>query len=185
MQSFNTFIGQSFSHFIMTGSIMPSSKRLARRMIKNVTSPVILELGPGTGVFTKEILRILPEDGLLISIESNEIFVKYLENQIKDKRFKIYKGDALFLKEYLKENKISKVGCIVSGLPIGNFNKEAKKKLMGEIFDALEDDGVYIQFEYFLAGLSSIKKYFPNISLSFELFNFPPAFIMRCKKFKK
>ncbi|MEK7213768.1 MAG: L-histidine N(alpha)-methyltransferase [Patescibacteria group bacterium] len=185
MHSINTFISQSFKHFIKTGSVLPSSRRLAKRITKNIKGSVIIELGPGTGVFTKEILKVLPYDGLLISIESNKVFVKYLENHIKDKRLILHNGDALKLREFLKKNNIKKVSCIVSGLPIGNFKKEAKEKLLKEISECLEDDGVYIQFEYFLAGIKAVKKFFPHISLSFELFNFPPAFVMRCKKSKR
>ena len=59
MQSFNTFVGQSIRHFVKTGSLLPSSTRLARRMVKNVKCSIVLELGPGTGVFTKEILKKL------------------------------------------------------------------------------------------------------------------------------
>lgn len=182
MGSINTFVSQSFKHFIVTGAFFPSSRMLARRIARNIKSPVVLELGPGTGVFTKEILKKLPKDGRLISIESNKVFVKFLKNKINDDRLLLYEGDALNLKKYLKQNGISKIDCIVSGLPIGNFRKEVKDKLMREIEDSLADDGTYIQFEYLLAGMKSVKTYFPKISLSFEIFNFPPAFVMECKK---
>lgn len=185
MQSFNTFVGQSLKNFIKVGSLVPSSKFLAKRITKNMKSHVVLELGPGTGVFTEEILKKLPPNGQLISIESNDLFVKHLENKIKDKRLKVYNGDALFLKKYLKDHGLEKVNVIISGLPIGNFKKEQKKKLLNEIADCLEDDGTFIQFEYFLAGMKAVKKVFPKISISFELLNFPPAFVMRCKKTKK
>lgn len=185
MQSFNTFVGQSIRHFVKTGSLLPSSTRLARRMVKNVKCSIVLELGPGTGVFTKEILKKLPKNGVLISIESNEIFGDYLREQITDSRLRLHIGDALLLKNFLKENGINKVDCIISGLPIGNFKKEAKQKLLKEIAESLSDDGVFVQFEYFLAGMKAVKNVFPNISLSFEIFNFPPAFVMRCKKTKK
>jgi phospholipid N-methyltransferase len=185
MKSFNAFVGQSLKHFISVGSLVPSSRYLAKRIVKGIKSPVVLELGPGTGVFTREILRVLPKDGILISIESNEIFVKYLENQIKDKRLRLYKGNALHLKKFLKENGLEKVDCIVSGLPIGNFSKEDKQRILKEISESLDEGGTYIQFEYFLAGIMAVKKVFPKISLDFELLNFPPAFVMRCKKSKK
>lgn len=185
MQSFNTFIGQSLKHFINVGSIVPSSKYLARRIARHIESPIVVELGPGTGVFTEEILKKLPKDGKLISIESNDIFVKYLKNKIKDKRLVIYHGDALKLKDILKQYGLEKVDVIVSGLPIGNFKKDDKKKLLNGIADCLADEGVYLQFEYFLAGVKAVKKVFPKISYSFELLNFPPAFVMRCKKSKK
>ncbi len=182
MHSLDTFIGQSLRHFIKVGSIFPSSSFLARRMVKGIDSKIIVELGPGTGVFTKEILRILPEDGMLISIESNESFVNFLNENISDKRLKLYKADALQLRSILKQNGLDKVDCIISGLPLGHFSRELKSKILNEIKGALSDDGTYIQFEYFLAGIRSINKFFSNISLSFELLNIPPAFVIRCKK---
>lgn len=185
MKSLTIFINQSLRHFMMTGSIIPSSSRLARKMVKGISYPVIIELGPGTGVFTKEILNNLPKNGILISIESNQIFVNYIKDQIKDNRLKLYTGDALNLKNYLKDNGIKKVDCIISGLPIANLKSEIRKKLLNEISDCLNDEGVFIQFEYFLGGINTVRKVFPKISIDFELFNFPPAFVMRCKKIKK
>ena len=117
MQSFNTFLGQSFRNFLTVGAISPSSKYLAKRMVKNVKGPVILELGPGTGVFTKEILRVLPPNGILISIESNETFVNYINSHIKDKRLKLYTGNAFLLKEFLAKNGIGTVSYTHLTLP--------------------------------------------------------------------
>ncbi len=182
MKSTKTFIGQSIKNFLHVGSVMPSSSRLAKKMIKGIKAPVIVELGPGTGVFTTEILNNLPHDGLLICVESNDMFVKYLHNKIKDKRLKIYHGNALHLSKFLQENGIEKVGCIISGLPIGHFKKDMKDKLFTEILKCLSDDGVFVQFEYFLAGIRAVKRAFPKIKIDFELLNFPPAFIMKCKK---
>ncbi len=185
MDSINTFLGQSFRHFIKVGAVLPSSTFLAKRMTSSIHSSIVLELGPGTGVFTEEILKKLPEDGLLISIESNEIFVNYLRNKIKDKRLRLYHGDALKMKEFLRENNLSQVDCIVSGLPLGHFSKELKDRILKEASECLSNNGEYIQFEYIMAGIRSIKSFFPFISVSLELLNFPPAFVMRCKKVKK
>lgn len=182
MKSAKTFIGQSIKNFIHVGSVMPSSSRLAKRMVKGMNASVVVELGPGTGVFTGEILKKLPHDGLLICVESNNTFVRYLHNKIKDKRLKIYHGDALHLSKFLHENGVEKVGCIISGLPIGHFKKDMKDKLFDEILRCLSEDGVFIQFEYFLAGIKAVKRAFPKMKIDFELLNFPPAFVMRCRK---
>jgi phospholipid N-methyltransferase len=182
MYSLDTFIGQSLRHFIKVGSIFPSSSFLARRMVRGINSKIIVELGPGTGVFTKEILKILPADGVLISIESNESFVNFLNKNIGDKRFKLFKSDALQLKDILKQNGIDKVDCIISGLPLGHFSSGLKRNILEKIKNSLSDHGIYVQFEYFLAGIKSIKRFFPNVTFSFELLNIPPAFVIRCKK---
>lgn len=178
----NTFIGQSLKHFIRTGAVFPSSKFLAKKMIRNARGSVVLELGPGTGVFTKEILNKLPANGTLISIEFNETFAKYLRENIKDHRLKLIVGDALLMKKFLKENGIDKVDYIISGLPLGHFSKELKNNILTEAKSCLKDDGKFIQFEYLLAGIRSVKNVFPRVDISFELLNAPPAFVMECKK---
>ncbi len=185
MQAFDIFINQSFKKFLKTGAFFPSSKFLARRMTKNINCKSVLELGPGTGVFTKEILKKLPKDGILISIESNETFSEYLKKEINDSRFILFTGDALLMKKYLLEEGIENVDCVISGLPLGHFNKDLKDKILNESKSILKDNGEFVQFEYFLAGIRSIKSIFPFLSISFELFNFPPAFVIRCKKIKK
>ena len=163
---------------------MPSSSSLAKKIVKNMKGPVVLELGPGTGIFTKEILTKLPKEGKLLVIEANEIFATYLKDTIKDERFVVCVGDALRLQQFLKENGIEKVNTVISGLPLGNFSKEGKRNVLKEIADCLEEGGSFIQFEYFLAGMKAVKEFFPFISLTYELFNIPPAFVMNCRKEK-
>lgn len=185
MESFTKFVSQSFRHFITTGAFLPSSDFLARRMTDKMSGKVIVELGPGTGVFTEEILKSLPKDGLLISIEKNKVFFDYLKNKISDRRLILYYGDACDISLYLKENGYEKADYIVSGLPLGHFSREVNGKILSEAKKCLSNDGLFVQFEYLLAGYKSIKKVFPRVSISFELFNLPPAFVMRCRKLEK
>lgn len=182
MDNIKKFLSQASCHFITTGAFLPSTKFLAKRMIDKMKGKVIIELGPGTGIFTEEILRLLPKDGLLISIEKNKVFADYLSDKIKDKRFKLYNGDACNMSLYLEENGYEKVDYIVSGLPLGHFSREVNGKILSEAKKCLSNDGMFVQFEYLLAGYKSIKKVFPEVSISFELLNLPPAFVMRCRK---
>ena len=65
------FIGQAFSDYKATGAVAPSGPVLARSMteaIRRHEGPRrVLEVGPGTGAFTKHIIEALgdgEEDGL-------------------------------------------------------------------------------------------------------------------------
>lgn len=182
-KSFNLFIGQSLRHFIKIGAVFPSTTYLAKRMVRNVKGKVVLELGPGTGVFTEEILKVLPPDGILISIDSNKNFINYLSNKINDSRLKLIEGDAREMREILNKHNINEVDFIVSGLPLGHFGKELKKQILRSSKDCLKIGGKYIQFEYLLAGYGSVKEVFPDTKISFEIFNLPPAFVMECIKY--
>jgi phospholipid N-methyltransferase len=151
-------------------------------MTKNIQSPVVLELGPGTGIFTKEILKKLPKDGILIAIELDQKFIDHIEKTIHDDRLKLYKGDALMLRKFLSDNGIRNVDFIVSGLPLGHFRKDLKMRILREIYASLDEGGTFVQFEYFLAGIKSIKEVFLHTAITFEAFNFPPAFVITCRK---
>ena len=58
-----SFITQFLKESKMVGSVRPSSRFLMEKMLQNIdfeNSKIIVELGPGTGVFTYEILKKWP-----------------------------------------------------------------------------------------------------------------------------
>jgi phospholipid N-methyltransferase len=80
-----------FSEFIKerktVGAVLPSSKFLAAKMLKGVDFSKnlnIVELGPGTGIFTKEILKKMTDNSNLISIELNKSFYNQLSHRFKN-----------------------------------------------------------------------------------------------------
>ena len=63
------------------GSVIPSSRYLERRVVRAArlaTAQLVVELGPGTGGTTRAILRALPADAKLLSIEINPDFLPML-----------------------------------------------------------------------------------------------------------
>lgn len=132
-----------------TGAIFPSGPVLARTMAEAVNPALdgpILELGPGTGVFTKALLErgIAPER--LILIEFNADFVRYLK-----KRFPgvtIIHASAFDLPKLWKERNLPAIAGIVSGLPLLNFPKEMGTQLIEDSLNLLQPGGHYVQFTY-------------------------------------
>ena len=59
MSSKKSFIQQYWREKKMVGAISPSSPFLAEKMLEHIdfkNSTVLVEIGPGTGVFTKRII---------------------------------------------------------------------------------------------------------------------------------
>ncbi len=55
-----SFLAEYLKHPFTIGAVAPSSKYLAKKMLRNVTfnqARVIIEYGLGTGVFTEEIIK--------------------------------------------------------------------------------------------------------------------------------
>ena len=63
----------------MVGSVVPSSKFLSRKMLDHLNfkqAKLVVELGPGTGVFTQRIIEKLDEESKLLVIELNDAFYR-------------------------------------------------------------------------------------------------------------
>ena len=81
----------------MVGSVLPSSRFLSKKMLAPISfeqAKVIIELGPGTGVFTKELLGKIKPHTQLIVIELNDAFYKALQEKIKAPNLHLIHGSA-------------------------------------------------------------------------------------------
>ena len=79
------FIREFIKHFKEIGSLVPSSKYLTKGMVDEIEftgEKIIVELGPGTGVFTREIIKRKKKTDILIIIELNKSFYDSLKKQL-------------------------------------------------------------------------------------------------------
>ncbi len=69
------FFLQAIKHPLSVGAVAPSSQNLSKLMLDHADLPAasgVVELGPGTGVFTREILAQLESGVPFIGIEQND-----------------------------------------------------------------------------------------------------------------
>ena len=70
----------------MVGSVIPSSRFLSKKMLQPIDfkrAKVIIELGPGTGVFTKELVLQKHPNCQFVVIELNDAFFEDLKNELQ------------------------------------------------------------------------------------------------------
>ncbi len=174
------FFKSFFKDFKHTGSILPSSKHLTNKMLKGVdfSKPCkILELGPGTGCMTHEILSRMHPESELVCIEINPSFCENLRALKTDKQLRIIEASALDFEKHLSSLKFD---AVISGLPLANFTSQEIDMIFNNIQKSLSKDGKYIQFQYTLRNDRLIKSRFSKVSKNYSLFNFPPAFVYTC-----
>ena len=90
--------GRNFiKHPKMLGSLIPSSRFVVNKVLSEVDwarARVFLEYGPGVGTFTTEILRRMRPDAVLIALETNADFVRFLRGKVRDERLHVVHGSA-------------------------------------------------------------------------------------------
>ncbi len=129
-------------------AVAPSGRTLARLMTAGIgpeTGPVI-ELGPGTGVFTRALLArgVAPENLLLI--ERSPAFTLLLRERFPD--LDIVCDLAQRLDGHARARLPDAPGAIVSGLPLLAMSRLAQQEILTAAFSALRPGGTFVQFTY-------------------------------------
>ncbi len=82
----NSFFVEGLRHLYQVGTVVPSSRWLARAMVQslhaNGAPKRVLEVGAGTGAVTRRILPLLRDGDELHLVELNPIFCKHLERRV-------------------------------------------------------------------------------------------------------
>ncbi|GCF76119.1 SAM-dependent methyltransferase [Bacillus cereus] len=181
-----TFLHEFIKHPKHTGAVAPSSKILAKKMVNIIDfnrAKCIVELGPGTGVFTKEIMKRKKKETIFLLIEINEVFCKELTRKFKNEQNVIViHGSAENIKKYMKELNIDYIDYVLSGLPFTSLPEEVSKRILNNVMEAIHENGEFITFQYSLVKKGFIQHFFPEITLEKVWLNFPPAYVFSCKK---
>ena len=177
---------------IQIGSPFPSSQSFAKLMVyyaKLQSNSTIVELGPGTGSVTNQILKQMPGDSLFFAIEINEVLYKNFKNNYPETI--IYHGTANDIKKYLKIHNRSQVDCIISAIPWATLSIDLQQELFSEIYDVIAPGGTFLTIALLIGTFFSRGKKFKQLlDSNFELVNrtpvvwknLPPAIAYICRK---
>ena len=178
----SSFLLEWIKNPLVTASVLPSSERLARKMVKGLDAGIgtVIELGPGTGVFTRQLLACgIPEQNLVL-IELNRKFSQKLQTTYPTAT--VINGAA----EALPRLHLKQAGAVISGLPFLSMRDKQIDAILHGAFEVLQTNGVFIQFTY--GYKCPVKPYIlQNHGLiaernSFVLNNFPPASVYHIRK---
>ncbi|MFJ8527426.1 class I SAM-dependent methyltransferase [Bacillus sp. NPDC094106] len=178
------FLSEYIKHPRTVGAILSSSKQLAKQMISPINfeqAKCIIEYGPGTGVFTEQLIQHKHNDTVLLIIESNKQFYDILQNKYADmKNVYIIHDSAEYTEKYIQQYKITQVDYIVSGLPFTSLSLDTSKKILQVTKELLGEDGKFITFQYTRLKQQFFRSFFTNIEIKKTNWNIPPAFVFTC-----
>ncbi|WGD35576.1 methyltransferase [Olleya sp. YS] len=179
------FLKESLKSLKTSGTLFPSSRFLTNRLLKGIDfdkANLIVEFGPGNGKITKDILKQLHPESKLIIFEINDNFYDELL-KIQDNRLVVVNQSANSILDIIKTHGFEAVDYVVSSLPLTNIPKPITDTILENTYKSLKPKGYFFQYQYSLTYYSALKEVFNgNVTLGFEPFNIPPAFIYSCQK---
>ena len=180
-----SFILEYIKHPRRIGAVAPSGKCLSRKMMKPIdftSANVIVEYGPGTGAFTKELIANRRSDTALLLIEQNDHFCRQLEKKYGNiENVHIVHGNAKNVNLYLDEIGHKNADYIVSGLPFTSLPKLISDSILTATNQALGQNGQFITFQYSLLKKHFFERYFSITRYLREIRNLPPAYVLVMK----
>jgi phospholipid N-methyltransferase len=155
------FLGQAMRHYRTTGAIAPSSAALARVMTESLRrhrgAKRVLEVGPGTGAFTKRILRSLNLGDEFDIVEINPKFSRRLERELLAEFAAEHPGVVVRLHNAAIQTAqlAGRYDYIICGLPFNIFPLSEVSRIFRRMMSLLNDGGELMYFEY--VGMKAAK----------------------------
>lgn len=180
-----SFFVEYLKNLRSVGAIAPSSRYLARRIAGEIdfqNAQVIVELGAGTGAFTRELIRRLNPQARLLVVENNPVFYRRLQ-QDYGALLNVYiaHASAESLTDLLRNYTLpEQVDYIVSGLPFASLPGAVSRDILAAAQKHTKH-GKFITFQYTLLKKPLFEAYFSHITTTRELRNLPPAYVLRAK----
>ena len=145
-----TFLSQTLKNFKHTGSVAPSSPYLAHEMAWPLRQARrkpwrVLEVGAGTGAFTRALCKEMGKGDSLDCYELNGEFFGHLRESVEG-----FKGRTVRLhhKDIRELGGKERFDLVVSGLPFNNFSPGLVDEIMAKLYAALKPGATLVYFEY-------------------------------------
>jgi len=192
-----TFASQALSNYQQTAAILPSSRYLARAMVQDAGvegAKRVVELGPGTGVVTSQLLKTLPKDAELLAFEISPAFSRFLKKKFNDPRLTVLNVSAEKAGEVLAERGWENVDAVFSSLGMGFLGHKRIHAILGGLEPHFHDKTVLAQYQY-IHGMQvlrgrlrrydardDLRQYFPTVRRRIIWRNVPPTYVLLCHR---
>ena len=186
------FLGAWVRNPARMGAVMPSSPWLSASLANVVPSqgsPVVVELGPGTGAVTVQVSQRLPATARHLAVELDPAMARYLSHAHPG--VEVINGDAAKLASLLAERELQRADAVISGLPWSLFDRGTQGAILDQVVSVIGDSGVFATFAYSQALVlpsarrfrHSLRERFDEVVMTRTVWrNLPPAFCYLCRR---
>ncbi|WP_459937312.1 class I SAM-dependent methyltransferase [Desulfonatronum parangueonense] len=170
-------------------SITPTSPFGVKRVCRKIDfskANVIVEYGPGSGVFTEYLLKKMHPTAHLVLIERNQDMFKCLQKSFRDQRIHMYNDSAENVGALVNGQLPNKPDYIISGIPFSYIDQQTRQDIIQQTHDTLAENGKFLAYQTFYQKdehlLLHLKQFFKQVKSEFELLNIPPMRIYEAMK---
>jgi phospholipid N-methyltransferase len=162
---------------LRNASVIPSSKTAGRAIVSGLdwdNIKTVVELGPGNGTFTNEIIAKSKPGTHIILIELEETYVELLRNKYGN-RVTVLHDSAHRMNEILNEMNLPKADLIVSSLPF--LQKQISRMIFAAILEQTKHGAAYRFFTYMPPVMKWFYRGLPLHKVKYVFNNIPPMWI--------
>jgi phospholipid N-methyltransferase len=163
------------------GAILPTSQRTVQAtldMAPVAQARCVVELGAGTGPYTRELVRRLGPDARLLAFELDPALARQLSADVTDPRVEVIADSAANLDAHLDGRRPE---VIVSAVPFTSLPGSVRREILDAAQRALADDGVMLVLQYSPFVLRELQRRFRSVRRRISPINVPPAMLFACR----
>lgn len=163
------------------GAVLPTSRRTVRDTLDLAPltqAGCVVELGAGTGVYTRGILERIGSDARLLAFEVDSQLSSALASELPDPRLSVINDSAVDVARHLDG---LTVDVIVSAVPFTSLPIPERKQILRAARDVLGRDGIMLVLQYSPLIERELRQTFTNVRRRLSPLNVPPAFLFACQ----
>ncbi|MEP6646087.1 MAG: rRNA adenine N-6-methyltransferase family protein [Saprospiraceae bacterium] len=162
---------------IRNASIIPSSKIASSAMMNGINWEkinTIVELGPGSGTFTREIIARCKPETKIVLVELENSYVELLRKKFGS-RVQVVHASAHLFEAILVDLKLPKADLIISGLPF--LARHMNTLIFNSVRHQTDKGAIFRFFTYMPPIMKLVYKGINLRKVAFVFKNIPPMWV--------
>jgi phosphatidylethanolamine/phosphatidyl-N-methylethanolamine N-methyltransferase len=191
LREYGTFLATAVRNPRMVGAASPTSAAVAAtvaQVVPTTGTPVVVELGPGTGSLSNGIHARLPAGGRHIGIELGKDLVRHLRTH--KPWLEVVQGDAADLLMLLDKLDVERVDAMITSIPWSLLDHQAQDDILRQAAAALAPQGAFTALTYIPAERTTggrrfrgrLEATFDEVLTHITWRNLPPILHYLCRR---
>jgi phospholipid N-methyltransferase len=120
-------------------------------------------------------------DAVLVALETNTDFVRFLRGRLRDDRLHVIHGSAADAAGVLKELKLGRADYVISGIPYTTMPPDTRESILRTTHAVLDPNGAFLVYQFTRTVLPYLQQVFDSVCQDFEPLNVMPARLFYCR----